>query len=110
MNYCNKHGVLCSYTTSGGDCKLSACGYTYTTICVSTPVKTNREWLNSLTNKELADFLTFGLPVKQIGTGQKMVINQRTLSLSGTLSDIGVQNWLSKRQEYEVWKNQDGSP
>lgn len=66
---------------------------------------TNREWLSSLTNEQLAQFLTFGLRYKipvcfGNDTGyQYDYINIRKISQSFVNSIVGVEKWLE--EEYD---------
>ena len=75
--------------------------------------KTNRDWLNSLTNKQLAEFLTCGLYVHDLrkiegnlpeGTVyiRDIVINFNSIKMTYILSHTGVEQWLNSPQEFEV--------
>ena len=71
-------------------------------------IMTNREWMQSLTDKELAYFLTLGLPVKDIrfkldGYGM-FPISINTISPRSISSHLGVEEWLKQEQEFEVVK------
>ncbi len=64
---------------------------------------TNREWLQSLSDQELAGFLTNGLSVTSTrwgGTPYYMSIGQVTAQY--TMSRLGITEWLSREQEFEV--------
>lgn len=73
---------------------------------------TNREWLESLTNRQLAEFLTFGLLVRSVhfvGEPFTISIEPFTISISQiagryTSSTVGIEKWLSQLQDYEIEK------
>lgn len=69
---------------------------------------TNREWMQSLTDEELANFLTDGLPVKDIRfklDGYGMFLSSiNTTSSRYTSSHLGIEEWLKQEQEFEVVK------
>lgn len=65
---------------------------------------TNREWLESLTDKQLAAFLTDGLFVTSahyLG-GVHFPVNIRMTANSYIQSNLGIEKWLSMPQDYEV--------
>ena len=65
---------------------------------------TNREWLESLTDNQLAAFLTDGLFVTSahyLG-GVHFPANIRLLANSYTQSNLGIEKWLSMPQDYGV--------
>ena len=67
---------------------------------------TNREWLNNLTDSQLAAFLTNGLLCKYYWDDSDFTILvslQRVLS-RGTCSEETLFRWLSEEQEFEVVK------
>lgn len=75
--------------------------------------KTNRDWLKSLTNKQLAEFLTCGLYVHDLrkiegnlpeGTVyvRDRIIDFNSIKMSYIQSHTGVENWLNSPQEFEV--------
>lgn len=67
---------------------------------------TNKEWLNSLSESELASFLTTGLFVESTEyEGFPFHINIADLSRRYISSYAGIYNWLSEEQEYEVYRN-----
>ena len=69
---------------------------------------TNREWMQSLTDEELANFLTDGLPVKDNRfrlAGYGMFLSSiNTISSRYTSSHLGIEEWLKQEQEFEVVK------
>ena len=71
--------------------------------------KTNRDWLKSLTNKQLAEFLTCGLYVKlyypivgNIITTSEMTISIQNIATRYIQSHTGIEHWLNSPQEFEV--------
>lgn len=67
-------------------------------------MKTNRQWLESLTDKQLAEFLTCGLQVTTahyIGM-LPFSIDMRSIADSYTQSTLGIEKWFSMPQDYEV--------
>ena len=72
-------------------------------------MKTNRQWFESLTDKQLAEFLTVGLPVRSIHyIGESFKINIYLIAMSYTESMAGLEKWLSMPQDYEVEKGGEG--
>ena len=65
---------------------------------------TNREWLESLTDNQLAAFLTAGLFVTSAhySGGVHFPANIRMLASSYTQSQLGIEKWLSMPQDYEI--------
>lgn len=74
---------------------------------------TNRQWLESLSNKQLAEFLTCGLYVHDLYEIQgnlpegevcvrDRVINVDAIKRRYTQSHTGVEQWLNSPQEFEV--------
>lgn len=75
--------------------------------------KTNRDWLNSLTNKQLAEFLTCGLYVHDLYEIEgnlpegAVYVRDRVMDFNAikrrhVKSHIGVEHWLNSPQEFEV--------
>lgn len=75
--------------------------------------KTNRDWLKSLTNKQLAEFLTCGLYVHDLNEiytnlpggiicNQNRTVNLKQITMRYIQSHTGVENWLNSPQEFEV--------
>jgi hypothetical protein len=67
-------------------------------------MKTNRQWLEALTDKQLAEFFTCGL---QVTTAHYLgmlpfLIDMRSIADSYTQSTLGIEKWLSMPQDYEV--------
>lgn len=65
---------------------------------------TNREWLESLTDKQLAAFLTGGLLVKYNNCDdiEPFVFNIRQLIGSYMQSTLGVEKWLSEPLLFKI--------
>jgi hypothetical protein len=64
---------------------------------------TNREWLESLTDKQLAAFLTAGLLVKGRYAGDIPFHTSITkVAYRYTSSIQGIEIWLSQPQEYFI--------
>lgn len=77
--------------------------------------KTNRDWLNSLTNKQLAEFLTCGLYVhdlyevyvnlperKSLVYDRNRMVNFNEIKMVYIQSHIGIEQWLNSPQRFEV--------
>lgn len=68
---------------------------------------TNREWLATLSDKELSEFLTIGLWVKfcqPIVANLKSIVSIDHISRRYSISTCGVEEWLNSSQEFEVIK------
>ena len=66
---------------------------------------TNREWLMSLTNKQLAEFLTFGIMVRNLNYHTDAFrVSIHDIARQYTSSTLGVELWLSATQEYMIEK------
>lgn len=73
---------------------------------------TNREWLESLSNKQLAEFLTCGLYVHDLNEiysnlpgimrNQNRTVNLNEIKIRYIQSHTGVEDWLNRPQEFEV--------
>ena len=64
---------------------------------------TNKEWLSTLNEVELTEFLTYGLLVKNAQyESLPFHINIVELSRRYISSFDGIYDWLSEEQEYEV--------
>ena len=64
---------------------------------------TNREWLESLTDKQLADFFTHGIVVRTHYIGcSPFPISIHQIAGSYIQSTLGIEKWLSMPQDYEV--------
>lgn len=71
-------------------------------------MKTNRQWLESLTDKQLAEFLTSGLLVRSIHyIGEPFIISISQIARRYTSSTVCIEKWLSQLQDYEVEKGGD---
>ena len=64
---------------------------------------TNREWLESLTDNQLAAFLSFGILVEgaQIKTSP-FVINLDIVAGRYTYSELGLRDWFGRPQEFVI--------
>lgn len=70
-------------------------------------MKTNRQWLESLTNKQLAEFLTLGLLVRSVHyISEPFMISISQIAMHYTASITGIEKWLSQLQDYEVEKGE----
>jgi hypothetical protein len=70
-------------------------------------MKTNRQWLESLTDKQLAEFLTFGLLVRSVHfVGEPFMICISQIAMRYTASIKGIEKWLSDSQDYEIVKGE----
>ena len=68
-------------------------------------MKTNREWLESLTDRQLAEFLTSGLYVcSMYYIGEPFMISINRISMNYSTSMAGIEKWLLMPQNYEVEK------
>ena len=66
---------------------------------------TNRNWLESLTNNQLAKFFTLGLQVRSTHYHtDPFTISITQIAMSYTASIAGIETWLSMPQDYEVWE------
>lgn len=66
----------------------------------------NREWLNNLTDKQLAAFLTNDLRCKYYwyDSDFTILVSLRRVLFRGTCSEDTLFRWLSEEQEFEVVK------
>ena len=68
-------------------------------------MKTNRQWLETLTDKQLALFFTFGLLVRSNHyNSEPFMMSITQISMNYTASVAGIEMWLSMPQDYEVEK------
>jgi hypothetical protein len=67
-------------------------------------MKTNRQWLESLTDQQLAEFFTHGLIVTTAHYEGVLPhpISIHQIAGSYMHSTLGVERWLSMPQDYEV--------
>lgn len=64
---------------------------------------TNRQWLESLTDKQLAEFLTRGILVRNDHFGSTIFpINIHQIAGNYMDSVLGIEKWLKMPQTYEV--------
>ena len=65
---------------------------------------TNREWMESLSDNDLAAFLTTGLFCECLWAPKpqnKFVVNVQSITNRYTHSQIGIAEWLERRQEFK---------
>lgn len=66
-------------------------------------MKTNRQWLKSLTDKQLAEFFTHGIMVRNNYLGCiPFPISIHQIAGSYMQSTLGIEKWLSMPQDYIV--------
>lgn len=66
---------------------------------------TNRQWLESLADKQLAEFFTHGIMVRKNYIGcPPFPISIHQIAGSYIQSTLGIEKWLSMPQDYEVEK------
>ena len=66
---------------------------------------TNRQWLESLSDFQLAAFLTTGIPVRMINFHtQSFPIDVWTIAHQYTDSVLGINTWLNEPQEYCLYE------
>lgn len=64
---------------------------------------TNRQWLESLTDKQLSQFFTHGLMVRTHYIGcQPFIISIYQIAGSYMQSTSGIEKWLSMPLDYEI--------
>ena len=61
---------------------------------------TNREWLQSLSDKELAEFLTCGIEIKYVSMPVACCYNIREIASRYSSSSKGLEKWFSEKQEF----------
>lgn len=71
-------------------------------------MENNRQWLNSLTDRQLAEFLTHGLMVTstQYTDGVPFTISIHQIAGRYIQSTSGIEKWLSMPQDYEIEKGE----
>jgi hypothetical protein len=64
---------------------------------------TNREWLESLTDNQLAAFLSYGILAEgaQVKT-LPFVINLQMIAGRYTHTELGLRDWLERPQEFVI--------
>jgi hypothetical protein len=64
---------------------------------------TNRQWLESLTNNQLAAFLSYGILVEgaQVKT-LPFVINLNIVAGRYTHTELGLREWFERPQEFVI--------
>lgn len=66
-------------------------------------MKTNRQWLESLTDRQLAEFFTLGLQVRSLHYHtDPFPISIAQIAMGYVASIAGVETWLSMPQDYIV--------
>jgi len=64
---------------------------------------TNREWLASLTDRQLAEFFTLGLQVRSLYYHTvPFTVSITQIAMSYTASIAGIETWISMPQDYIV--------
>ena len=64
---------------------------------------TNREWLASLTDRQLAEFFTLGLQVRSLHYHTApFTVSITRIAMGYTSSIAGIEKWLSMPQDYIV--------
>lgn len=64
---------------------------------------TNRQWLESLTDKQLVEFFTHGIMVRtHYHDCPPFLINIHKIASNYVQSTLGIEKWLSMPQDYEV--------
>ena len=67
---------------------------------------TNREWLESLTDEQLALFLTSGVPIVDkeayYGIGKVSCVSIQDIKWRYTQSNSGIVDWLGRPQEFTL--------
>ena len=64
---------------------------------------TNRQWLESLTDKQLVEFLTHGIMVRTHYHGcPPFLISIHKIASSYVQSTLGIEKWLSMPQDYKA--------
>lgn len=70
--------------------------------------KTNRDWLEDLTNKQLSEFLTCGIVVRSLSCpADDFRVSIHDIARRYTSSTLGIELWLSVTQEYVIVKGVD---
>ena len=66
-------------------------------------MKTNRQWLESLTDKQLAEFFTHGIMVRTSYIGcPPFQISIHQIAGGYMQSTLGIEKWLSMSHDYIV--------
>lgn len=70
---------------------------------------TNRQWLETLTDKQLALFFTSGLLVRSHYYNDELfMISITQISMNYISSVAGIERWLSMQQDYDIEKGGEG--
>lgn len=70
--------------------------------------KTNRDWLEDLTNKQLSEFLTCGVVVRSLSCPTDTFrASIHDTARRYTSSTLGIESWLSATQEYVIAKGDE---
>ena len=70
---------------------------------------TNRQWLETLTDEQLAKFLTVGLRVKSMHyIDFPFDISISDIARQYTSSVSGIEKWLERPRDYEIVKGGEG--
>ena len=72
-------------------------------------MKTNRQWLESLTDKQLAEFFTCGIVVTSAHYEGVLPHSISSQQISGSYiqSTLGIEKWLSMPQDYIVVEDKE---
>lgn len=66
-------------------------------------MKTNRQWLESLTDRQLAEFFTLGLQVRSLHYHtEPFTVSITQIAMNYTASIAGIEVWLSMPQDYMI--------
>ena len=69
---------------------------------------TNRQWIESLTNRQLAEFLTYGIMVRNNYLDCiPFPISIHQIGGSYMQSTLGIEKWLEMPQDYEIVKGSE---
>jgi hypothetical protein len=68
-------------------------------------MKTNRQWLVEMSDQKLAEFLTIGTMVRGVNyRTYAFVLSIHDIARRYTSSAVGIEQWFSAMQEYELDK------
>lgn len=68
-------------------------------------MKTNREWLETLTDRQLAEFFTHGIMVRNLNYHTDAFrVSVHDVARQYTSSVLGLELWLSSTIQYELFK------
>jgi hypothetical protein len=99
--------IVWSWATDVSKCR---CGWSNEKEVNRKQTRTNREWLQSLSDQELSEFLTVGIELKFLSMPVACVYNIREIASRYTQSTKGLEKWLAKEQEFmtiDEWRTSD---